>query len=39
MDMKSLTEQDIRSKFISPAILTAGLDGTRQVAWSHRWTN
>lgn len=31
MDKKSLTEQDIRSKFISPAILAAGWDSLRQL--------
>ena len=31
MDKKALTEQDIRSKFISPAILAAGWDPMRQV--------
>jgi type I restriction enzyme R subunit len=31
MDKKALTEQDIRSKFISPAIHTAGWDAMRQV--------
>lgn len=31
MDKKALTEQDIRSKFISPAIHVAGWDAMRQV--------
>jgi type I restriction enzyme, R subunit len=31
MDKKSLTEQDIRSKFISPAVHAAGWDAMRHV--------
>lgn len=31
MDKKALTEQDIRSKFISPAMTSAGWDGMSQV--------
>lgn len=39
MDKKSLTEQDIRSKFISPAIHAAGWDAMRQVREEVQLTN
>ncbi len=39
MDKKALTEQDIRSKFISPAIHTAGWDARRQVREEVQLTN
>ena len=39
MDKKALTEQDIRSKFISPAIHAAGWDTMRQVREEVQLTN
>ena len=36
---KTLTEQDIRSKFISPAVQEAGWDGMRQVREEVQLTN